>query len=196
MNAKDLKFLQLFEGFVKTDFLADKNLLTKSVKSFLDLDYLLAINMWDYLASAREIEMSKDTNVANLIGDTIFKAFYDRASTKCVKAITDTPSISRAVYQYSSTAGLGDSFTILTELLVAGKIDYSEDILKNLVKNDKISFGETMKRVLEKVFIELLKKNPAKIEMSKKLSTLVLTYVKKIKSDERAMLEQRIREIQ
>ena len=52
-----------------------------------------------------------------------------------------------------------------------------------------------MKRVLEQVFVELLKKNPAKIEMSKKLSTLLLTYIRNIKTDERAMLEQRIREI-
>ena len=52
-----------------------------------------------------------------------------------------------------------------------------------------------MKELLERVFIEILKKNPSKkLEMSRKLATLLLSYVSKIKTDERAMLEQRIRE--
>ena len=180
--------------FVKTDFLIDKKTLQKSMKGFLDLDYALAVETWDYLVTTRESELINDKKLAATIGEMMFGVFYARASTKCVKAVCDVPSIRRAVYQHSPEAGKGDNFNILVDLLSGGKIDAADEILKCLIKNERIRFGETMKRVLEQLFIELLKKNPAKIEMSKKLQTLMLTYIKKIKTDERAMLEQRIRE--
>ncbi len=195
MNAKSLKYMQLFENFVKTDFLIDKKTLQKSMKGFLDLDYALAVEVWDYLATTRESGLQNDKKIAAVLGELMFGVFYARAATKCVKAVCDIPSIRRAVYQHSPEAGKNDNFTALVDLLAGGKVDAADEILKCLIKNERIRFGETMKRVLEQLFIELLKKNPAKIEMSKKLSTLMLTYIRKIKTDERAMLEQRIREI-
>lgn len=196
MNSKNLKFLQLFEDFFKTDFFADKKMLAKSVKAFLDLDYQLAVELWDYLCTTREDEMTDDRKVADILGETVFNMFYDRAPTKCVKALCDTPLIRRAVYQYSTKSATGASFAIITELLSSNKVEASDEILKCLIKNPYISFGESMKRIMETVYIELLKKNPAKIEMSKKLSALLLAYIKRIKTDERAMLEQRLREVQ
>ena len=187
--------MQLFENFVKTDFLIDKKTLQKSMKGFLDLDYALAVEVWDYLATTREDQIANEKRLATIFGDMMFGIFYAKASTKCIKAVCDVPSVRRAVYQYSPEAGKNDNFTVLVDLLAGGKIDAADEILKCLIKNERISFGETMKRVLEQLFVELLKKNPAKIEMSKKLSTLMLTYIKKIRTDERAMLEQRIREI-
>ncbi len=195
MNAKTLKYMQLFENFVKTDFLIDKKTLQKSMKGFLDLDYALAVEVWDYLVTTRESQLINDKKLASVLGELMFGVFYERAATKCVKAVCDAPSIRRAVYQHSPEAGKNDNFNVLVDLLAGGKTDAADEILKCLIKNERIRFGETMKRVLEQLFVELLKKNPAKIEMSKKLSTLMLAYIKKIKTDERPMLEQRIREI-
>ena len=71
----------------------------------------------------------------------------------------------------------------------------AEEFFKCLVKNERIAYGPFMKTLLERVFIELMKKNPAKkMEMPRKLGTLLLAYIAKIKTDEKAMLEQRVRE--
>lgn len=187
--------MQLFENFVKTDFLIDKKTLQKSVKGFLELDYSLAVEVWDYLVTTREDQLINDKRIASVLGEMMFGIFYERAPSKCVKAVCDVPSVRRAVYQHSPEACKNANFNVFVDLLVGGKTDVCDEILKCLIKNERIKFGESMKRVLEQVFVELLKKNPAKIEMSKKLSTLLLTYIRKIKTDERAMLEQRIREI-
>ena len=195
MNAKNLKYLQLFETFVQTDFLIDKKGLQNSMKGFLNLDYALAVDTWDYLITTRENSIINDKKLASVLGETIFGIFYEKAPQKCAKAIADVPSIRRAVYQHSPEAGVGNNFNVLLDFLVAGKIDIADEIFKCLIKNERIRFGETMKRLLEQLFIELLKKNPAKIEMSKKLQTLMLTYIRKIRTDERPMLEQRMREI-
>ena len=78
---------------------------------------------------------------------------------------------------------------------MGNKTDVAEEYFKCLVKNERIAYGPFMKEVLERLFIEILKKNPAKrVEMSRKLSSLMTTYIGKIKTDERSMLAQRVKE--
>ena len=195
MNAKELKFLELFDAFVRIDIAADKMALTKSIRQFMDLDYQMAVNVWEYLAATKEDKLGKDEKLAEIIGFELFNQFYARAAVKCVKAICDVATVRRAVYQYSKNAGAENALAILVDLLVANKVNSGEEILKCLLKNERIQYGQVLKRMLERVFIELLKKNPAKIEMNRKLAEMLLTYIRKIKTDERAMLEQRIKEI-
>ncbi|MDR2202627.1 MAG: hypothetical protein LBP26_07755 [Clostridiales bacterium] len=197
MNAKDLKFMLLFERFVKTDFLVDRKILTKSMKGFLDLDYQAAVGVWDFLTTTREDELINDKRIAQTLGEMMLQIFYERAPSKCTRAVTDTPAVRRAVFQHSPDACAPESpsFLILTDLLAANKTAAGEEILRCVIKNDRIHYGDSMRRCIERVFIELLKKNPAKIDMNKKLNLLLTAYVKRIRTDERAMLEQRLKEI-
>lgn len=194
MTPKQLKFLSLFEAMSKADSLAEANV-KKHLTSFINHDYALALDVWDYLASTREQTLASDKEAAQTIGAAALDLFYKKAAQKTVKAISDLPAVRRAVYQYSPSAGTGTAFNILVDLLSANKTDAADDILKCLVKNERIKYGPTLKTALERLFIEILKKNPSKkLEMPRKLSQLLLAYVAKIKTDERAMLEQRIRE--
>ena len=53
-----------------------------------------------------------------------------------------------------------------------------------------------MKTLVEKLFVEILKKNNnTRIAVPKKVSALLLSHIAKIKTDERALLEQRLKEI-
>lgn len=197
MNAKQLKFLELFAAFAKTEPTDEKGLL-KCFKALLEHDFLQAADVWEYLIVENE-ELLSDKKTAQLIGDKIFNLFFHKAQTKTIKAICDSAPIRRALYQYSPSAGDGELFLILSNLFCTNKIDDADNILKCLVKNtaSKKTFGIMMKEHLERLFIELLKKSGGqKIEMSRKLSTLLLGYITKIKTDERAMLEQRIKEVQ
>ena len=195
MDAKELKFLEMFESFLKIDIENDKITFAKTIRNFLDLDYGKAVDLWEYLASVREDKLIKDEKFAETVGFDMFNQFYARAGIKCVKSLTITAAIRRAVYQHSKHAGLENSLKILIEFLTTNKLDQAEEVFKCLLKNGRIHYGQTMKRILETVFVELLKKNPAKIEMNRKLADLLLIYIWKIKTDERAMLEQRIKEI-
>ena len=195
LNAKGLKFLELFEGFLKIDIENDKITYAKAVRTLLDFDYAAAVDVWDYLANTREPQFVKNEKLAETVGFDMFNQFYARASSKCMKAVGESPAIRRAVYQYSKNACTENSLTALAELLTSGKLTAAEELIKCLIKNEKTHYGKTLKNVVERVFIELLKKNPAKIQMSKNLAELLLTYIHKIKTDERALLEQRIKEI-
>lgn len=194
MNAKQLKFLSVFEEMSRAGF-TDEATVKKHFPAVLRLDFALALDLWDYICSAYENDLAASKDVAALLGGTVADMFYKQAAQKTVKALADLPSVRRAVYQYSPRAGEGVAFGILVDLLSANKTDAADDLLKCLLKNGDVPYGPTMKKLLERVFIELMKKNPAKkMEMPRKLATLLLSYVSKIKTDEKAMLEQRIRE--
>jgi len=194
MTAKEIKFLELFEEFSKLDLVADKLVVSITLKSFLALDFNMAINVWEFLSATKEDRLAKDDNLAEVVGFEIFNLYFASNSARTIKAIVDSSSIRRAVYQYSKNAGLEKSLQILVDFLLAGKVAIADEIFKVLCKNTRIHYGQAMKRILERVFIELLKKNPNKIEMNKKLADLFLVYIAKIKTEERAMLEQRIKE--
>lgn len=194
MNAKQLKYLTLFEEMSKADP-SQEATVKKYLPSLLSLDYALALEAWEYICTTREQQCIKDEKAASVLGGYSLGIFCDKALPKTVKALSDCPAIRRTVYQYSSSVNDGYAFSILVDALLGNKTDYADEIFKCLVRNERIEYGPLMKKLLERLFIEILKKSASKkIEMSRKLSALLLTYVSKIKTDERAMLEQRIRE--
>jgi len=168
---------------------------TKLIKQFMDLDYAMASNVWDYLATVYEDKMTRDEKISKVLGGEFFKLFFERAELKCIKLLIDESAIRRAVYQYCGHASENKQTGIVIELLVGAKVLKAEEIFKCLVKNEKIHYGKTLRTILEKMFISLLKKNPQKLILNKKVAELLLTYIRKIKTEEKAMLEQRIKEI-
>ena len=195
MNSKQLKYLTLFEEMSKADVLSE-NTAKKYLSSFINLDFTLALDVWDYVCTTRESALNKNEAAAVTWGVNALKAFYAQNAQKTVKALCDNAVVRRAVYQYCNFSTDNEAFNILTDLLLSNKLAPAEEIFKCLVKNERIEYGPFMKNLLERLFIEILKKSSTKkIEMSRKLASLMLTYVGKIKTDEKAMLTQRIKEI-
>lgn len=196
MNAKDLKFLELFEAFVNINYLEDATGVEKLFNKFIALDFDDGLKMWEYLATTKGTELNKNTRFATLMGYNIFNKFYTKTPTKCIKAMIADINLRKVVFTYSPMAGKENAFNILVNLVVGAKIKEADDFFKALIKNEHINLGETLKLVIEQIFVELLKKDPTKISMNKKQSELLITYVRKIKGDEKALLEQRIKETQ
>jgi len=194
MTAKELKFLELFEEFSKLDITADRLVLGKMLKQFMTLDFGLATNVWEFLAFSKEDRLAKEERFSEIVGFELLNLYHTNNAARTIKALADVAPIRRAVYQYSKNADQEKALAILVDYLVAGKVTIADEIFKSLAKNQRIHYGQAIKRILEKVFIELLKKNRNKIEMSRKLGDLFLVYIAKIKTEEKAMLEQRIKE--
>ncbi len=193
MNAKEIKFLQVFESFAKTSYLTDLESLKKYIKSFAAVDFNYAVNIWEYIA-VNETALSSPVKGA-FLSDVIFTALCDIAPAKTLKALSDNSILRRTAYQYSAAALSDARFTAFTDAILSSKFDAADDIIRILQKNTVLSFGEYMKKSIDRIIVELLKKNPKKIEMSRKLNEYLNSAVKKIKTDERTMLEQRLREI-
>lgn len=198
MNAKQLKFLKQFASLSRVDAVTDAKGLQSNMKAFLDLDFALALDVWEYLTIDKEGTLADDADIAEIFADKLYSMFAAKNQQRTLKAINDLPSVRRAIFQYSPNAHDGDFFSFAVDLTVAGKVKECDEIFKCVIKNEAmpIGFGQYMKNLTERAFIEILKKNPEKrVEMSKKMTTLLLGYIGKIKTEERPLLEQRIREI-
>lgn len=186
MNANQIKFYKTLADFFRAEQTAAN--VKKYMTALNTLDTNRAAEVWEYLATAYETE--------TVYCDTVFRIFYDKSAKNTVKVLTSVPAIRKMVFGLSAHVGDEDMLTIESDLILGNKLADAEEILKCIVRNPNAHFGKYMKKLVERLFIEILKKNGnARIAMSRKTCTLLLTYIAKIKTDERALLEQRIKEI-
>lgn len=198
MNAKQLKFLKQFASLSRVDAVTDEKALFANIKEFLELDYALALDVWEFLTIDKEGTLADDPDVAAVFADKLYAMFLKKNAQRTVKAVTELPSVRRAVFQYSPSAAKGDFFDIAVDFAVANKTQICDEIFKCVSKNDATgtTFGAYMKTLVERMFIEILKKSAdKKIVMNKKMQALLLSHIAKIKTEEKALLQQRLREI-
>ncbi len=196
MNAKQIKHYELLSEFFTSDMLKAAAV-DKYFGELLKLDYSFAEDLWEYMLIRNDADLKNQT-VSTLYIDRVFAMFDKTASAKLQKTVLDRPVINRAVFGFSPSANDGVMFDIPVNLLVANNVDAVESMFKNLVKNDAmpVSFGGYMIKFLDKFFIEVMKKNTQrKVELNRKQSTLLMSYVQKVKGDEKAMLVQRVKEV-
>lgn len=196
MNAKQIKFYETVHGFFSLDMGAKS--IDKYFGAMLKLDYTSAEDLWEYMLTCREKELS-DGAFTKLYVDKVFSLFFASSASRTLKTIVDRPVISNAVFRYSPSVTDGELFALPINLLVSNKADIVDGILKLVAKNEAmgVSFGEYMIKFLDRFFIEVMKKNTQrKVELNRKQSTLLLSTVQKVKGDERAMLVQRVKEVQ
>ncbi len=196
MNAKQIKHYEILSEFFAADTL-DKANVEKRFGALLKLDYTLAEDLWEFVLVHNESKLS-DKAVAALLVDRVFELFLKASESRALKTVNDRAAIQHAVFTYSPTADDGDLFELAVNLLLSNKVDAVDSIFKNLFKNESmgVSFGEYMVKYLDKYFIEMMKKNAQhRVELNRKQSTLLMSYAQRVKSDEKAMLVQRIKEV-
>ena len=196
MNGKQIKHYELLSGFFSSDTLKAAAV-DKYFGEMLKLDYALAEDLWEYMLIRSDSDLKNQT-IATLYIDRVYGIFEKAASAKLIKTVTDRAVINRAVFGFSAVCDSGSMFDIPVNLLVANKVDVVESIFKNVSKNDAMSssFGAYMIKFLDKFFIEMMKKSPQrKVELNRRQATLLMSYVQKVKGDEKAMLVQRVKEV-
>ena len=197
MNAKQIKFYEIMQDFFSSDMLKQANV-DKYFNELLKLDYAAAEDLWEYLLTVRDKEL-KDASVSALYADGIFELFLSSNQSRALKTVIDRPVISRAVFSFSAHAAEGELFALPVNLLVSGKADAVDAVFKLVGKNEVmgVSFGGYMVKFLDRFFIEMMKKSSQRrVELNRKQSALLLATVQRVKGDERAMLIQRVKEVQ
>lgn len=196
MNAKQVKYYEIISEFFGSDNLKAAAV-DKYFGALLKHDYAAAEDLWEFMLIKHDGDLSNSA-FAPLYIDRVFKLFLSFNAAKAVKTVIDRPVISRAVFSFSPTADGGELFAIPVNLFVAGKTDVVDALLKYVAKNEamKPSFGAYMINYLDRVFIEIMKKDAQrKVRLSQKQASLLLSTVQKVKGDERAMLVQRVKEV-
>lgn len=196
MNAKQVKFYEIVSGFFASDIF-NTAVVNKYFGDLLKLDYSLAEDLWEFMLIRNDSDL-KNPAVASLYIEKLYGMFAAANAAKVAKTIVDRPVILRAVFRFSPAAAKDELFMTPVNFLAAGKVDIADAILKQVMQNEamKPSFGQYMIEFLDRLFIELTKKDAQRrVKLNTKQSQLLLSTVQKVKGDERAMLVQRVKEV-
>ena len=196
MNAKQVKYYEIVSGFFASDIF-NAAVVNKYFGDLLKLDYSLAEDLWEFMLIRNDSDL-KNPAVTSLYIDKLYNMFVAANAAKAAKTIVDRPVILRAIFRFSAAAAKGDLFMLPVNLLASNKVDVADAILKQVMQNEamKPSFGQYMIDFLDRLFIEITKKDAQRrVKLNTKQSQLLLSTVQKVKGDERAMLVQRVKEV-
>lgn len=196
MVAKQVKHYEILSEFFNSDMLKAAAV-DKYFGALLKLDFTLAEDLWEFMLIRNDADL-KNNAFASLYVDRVFKLFFAENAQRASKTVVDRAVICRAVFAFSPTADEGELFELAVSLLVSNKTETVDGLFKHLSKNEamKSSFGAYMVKFLDRFFIEMTKKNASrKVELNRKQSTLLMSYVQKVKGDEKPLLVQRIKEV-
>lgn len=197
MNAKQVKYFEIISEYFASDLLKSAAV-DKYFGDMLKHDYAAAEDLWEFMLIKHDADL-RNAAFAALYIDRLFSLFWKFNSAKALKTVTERPVIERAIFAFSPTADSGELFAMPINLLVAGKVDVVDGIFKFLLKNEAMrsSFGSYMVSYLDRFFIEMMKKDAQrKVKLNAKQTALLSGTVQKVKGDERAMLIQRVKEVQ
>lgn len=196
MEQKQLKFLKMFNAFSRQD-ISKPEIVAKFINDFIKLDYTYAEDVWEYLLIEAEANLSK-SEAAEVFVDLPLGIFCSTNPARIAKTLSERLVIRRGVFFASPTADKGNAFSLMLTFLLGNKYNDVEESLKLIMKNTAMesTYGEYMKALIEKYFIELMKKSPEhKIVLNRKMAPLLNEYCSKIKTEEKPLLLQRIKEV-
>jgi len=150
MDAKHIKFLQLFGEFSKIDIVDTQNLQAKLLP-IIKLEFELGTMIWEYLTKTQYDTYSKSAELSLFVGNTLFDLFYQMSPTKTINAITDpdVPSITQFVFEFNPNADKGQILQLIQDSITSNKHELSHIYLSNIQKNRRINYGNLLKTIVE-----------------------------------------------
>lgn len=199
MNTKLIKYYDEIFDFGKVDPLFQPDKMYDFFTYMLDYSFDQAGEIWEYLLESRKSALQSSQVVISLV-DKVLALFAAKSEQKTARLLIENSVIRTAVYQLSSKADSDFNLSVICNILLSSKIEASEDFLKVLQKNTAIKneFAGAMKKIIDNVIDSLRIKAAEKntpVKMQKKLATLLMSYVTKIKGPTKAVLTQKIKEV-
>jgi len=199
MDAKQIKFLQLFGELSKIDP-TDVAGLEQTLLPIIKLEFELGTMIWEYLCRTQTIPYSKDADLSAFCGDKLLEIFYNISSTKTINAITDpdVPIITQFVFEFNPNVDKGLALQIVQDSVITNKHDLAHIYLTHISRNRRINFGDYLKTLVEHAITQHIKKlatSSKNMPFPKKQAILLQEFIDKIRGANKALLTQRLKEI-
>lgn len=193
MNIKTYKFYKGIFELAETDYYNDPAAVARFFRKTLEFDFDIAAELWDYLITdALNSEVPAEA-AAGSLGDNVLAVMIKKNASKTYRCIVEKETVAHALYAMPDMPGPAAK-DALVHFLMGAKLEDADAALKAMQKS--ANYGAAMKELLEKLFEEIKKKtDSAKVTMPKKTAEFLRANIAKIKSKERALVEQRIKEI-
>lgn len=193
MNQKQTKQYNLIENIFKVPF--GSALAPKLFGELAAINFEISADMWEYVLSQNSNALSNTQN-AVLMAEEILDIFTKQSFQKTNNYVCDSLPLIKLIFGQSSVAGTGSTLNLVANIVLANKVEIAETMLSSLRNNSNIDFNEIMKNVVEKVFENYCAKNAVKKpELNRKQKTLLLGFIDKMRGPNKALLQQRIKEL-
>lgn len=193
MNTKDIKKYSLIHQILNSQ---PQNMeLAAWLAELAGIDFTIAFEVWEYMLAAYQKDLA-DKNIAKNIGTKVFDIFINLSETKTRQLLLASDPLIKLIYGACADSCTGTNLALLTQLILAAKIETADSILSAVRSNSTGDFGERMRIILDNVFKTYCEsKGVKKCELNRKQSTLLLDYCAKIKGPNKMLLTQRIKEL-
>lgn len=193
MNTKDTKKYSLIHQILNSQ---PRNMeLTAWLAELAGIDFTVAFEVWEYILAAYQKDLA-DKSIAENVGTKAFDMFINLSETKTRQLLLASDPLIKLVYGACATSCTGANLAMLTQYILATKIEAAESMLSAVRSNPTGDFGERMRIIVDSVFKTYCEsKGVKKCELNRKQSTLLLDYCAKIKGPNKMLLTQRIKEL-
>jgi hypothetical protein len=196
MDAKQLKFLQLFSELSRIPTL-EPDSLARGIAPIIKLDFGYGIDVWEYYARAYDDTIAANLALSTYFGNDLLAVFYEQSPPKTIATLTDVDSIAKLVLCHNPLVQSGLVLDIVLSSISGGKLELAEFCLSHLQKNTHIQFDAYIKTVVEHMIRDAIRKAEGnrKVQLPKKQTALLLSFIQRLRGQNKSMLEQRIKEV-
>jgi len=162
------------------------------------IDFTVAFEMWEFVLTRHAATLANQ-QIAENVSCAVLSMFLAVSESRTKQFLLDNSPLLKLIYSSSATGASGNNLGILTNLILASKIEKADEILKYVStnKNPNVDYGDRMKAIVDDVFNTYCAKSGAKVpSLNRKQTMLLLEYALKIKGANKNLLVQRIKELQ
>jgi len=193
MNSKDIKKYGLIAQIVNTK--PESAELITMLTELTNIDFTTGFEVWEFILTACQKDLGKP-EIAKNIEAKAFEMFLNASETKTKQLLIASDPLMRLVYGSCATSCTGVNLSMLTQIILAAKIEAADVMLAAVRSNTTGDFGERMRIIVDNVFKTYCEsKGVKKCELNRKQSALLLEYCAKIKGPNKMLLTQRIKEL-
>ncbi len=193
MDTKTKNFFKALTEMALFNVEIHPQIFTETINHTLNYDFDTAVNLWEYLLEKYDKVFCaiKQANAA-LSTDTL-KLFYDKSLSKTLKMLSENAVIKKYLLTLSSAAFDEVIKNTVAQAVMGNRTENADEYLKFLCRHEE--FGKIMIEILTAIREKLLLKDTKYLRLTNKQATYLNVYATKIRTSDRAVVLQRIKEM-
>ena len=174
---------------------ADNPQIAVQLAELCAIDFQTAFEMWEFMLAENQQRLGDSAVCVNL-EEKPFGMFNRISESRTRQMLTESLPLIRLIYGQSLSSVAGTNLIFLINLILSGKLDSADEILRCIKLNTTGKFSDRMRTIVDSLFREYCIRNSVKVPvLSRKQSALLLGYVDKVTGPNKKLLTQRIKEV-
>lgn len=194
MDQKTKNFFNAVSEIALFNMEAHPQMLTGALQQAINYDFDIAVSLWEFYLEKYETVFLKVKKTNQCLSIDALEVFLQKSEQKTTKAICSSAILKKYLLGESDVAFSPYVINYVVSAVIAGKMETADVFVKSLLKHEK--FGKIWMEILSQTREKLLAKHHgATLRLPPKTTNYFNSYAQKIKSSEKAVLLQRIKEL-